>query len=233
MLKYENRMIQNLADRQQDILRHLLAKRDGLTVDELEELIGVTRTAVVQHLASLEQAGYVSKTGVRSTGGRPVRVFTLTAQGIDLFPKQYSWFAGLLMGAITAQMGEEGSARLLESLAGTIAANFEPRLRGLDDKARAAEVVRIMNELSFDAKLIDAKSGKTEISAANCIYHHLAAQYPQVCGFDIALLAALTGKNVTQNECIVRGGTVCRFGLTKPTNKGIDHERNRNPGSRT
>ncbi|MCK7509177.1 MAG: hypothetical protein MZV70_37470 [Desulfobacterales bacterium] len=51
------------------------------------------------------------------------------------------------------------------------------------------------------------------IEASNCVFHHLAAQYPEVCRFDLALLAAFVGTPVEHQECVVRGGQVCRFGF--------------------
>lgn len=228
-------MIHTLGDRQQEILRQLLRCKAGLTIDELESLVGVTRTAVVQHLATLEQAGYVAPGALRSTGGRPVRVFALTAQGIDLFPKQYSWFAALLLGVLQTEFGPAQTEAVLAQVAEKVAAGFQHRLAGLDERARAAEVVEILNELAFDASLHAAKPSRPEIVAANCVYHHLAAEFPQVCRFDIALLAELTGQPVEQRECIVRGGNVCRFQLGNPTakEKGADHGRNKQPGKRS
>jgi predicted ArsR family transcriptional regulator len=54
------------------------------------------------------------------------------------------------------------------------------------------------------------------IEATNCVFHHLATRFPEVCHFDLALLSTFVGRPVVHDECIVRGGHVCRFSF-KPS----------------
>jgi predicted ArsR family transcriptional regulator len=209
-------MLNSFGSRQQEILRVLLRAQDGLTIEEILERVPVTRTAVAQHLNVFERDGYLEHGTLASTGGRPSRIFKLSPRGIDLFPKQYSWFSALLLEGLAGQMGDEGLARFLEGLAGKIAAELEPRLQGLTPAKRMEAIVSILNDLAFDAELAHRRGSKEPIlQASNCIYHHLAAKHPEVCAFDRALLAKLTGKKVTQTECIVRGGAVCKFQFGK------------------
>ncbi len=37
---------------------------------------------------------------------------------------------------------------------------------------------------------------------------------PEVCQFDLSLLSGLTGSKVDLDECMARGGHVCRFRFT-------------------
>jgi predicted ArsR family transcriptional regulator len=99
-------------------------------------------------------------------------------------------------------------------MAATIATSLQPRLEGKSESERTAEVVRIMDELAFEAKAVDVPGG-TAIEASNCIYHELAASYPEICQFDLELLTRLTGKSIDHNECMARGGGVCRFNLMR------------------
>ena len=45
-----------MSDTRQKVMRHLLDRRGGSTVDELVANLGLSRTAVNQHLAVLERA---------------------------------------------------------------------------------------------------------------------------------------------------------------------------------
>jgi DeoR family transcriptional regulator, suf operon transcriptional repressor len=85
-------MFYGFGARQQQLLKGLLEHKSGLTVDELTRLLGITRTAVNQHLLALERSGYIAKDKLTKTGGRPGYTYVLTEQGLDLFPKQYAWF---------------------------------------------------------------------------------------------------------------------------------------------
>ena len=53
--------------------------------------------------------------------------------------------------------------------------------------------------------------------ARNCVYHHLAAEHPEVCELDLALLSSLLGGKIEHVECMVRGGGSCRFRLLEKT----------------
>lgn len=204
-------MLELLGKRQQELLRLLLKHKAGLSIDELATALGVTRPAVRQHLTALELDGYVAKGAEFRTAGRPGQAFVLTGKGTDLFPKQYSWFSALMLDALAAERGEEGLAAWLEDLAGPIAASLEPRLAGLEGAARLEAIAAIMNDLAFEAAPVEGA-----IEASNCVYHELAKRHPAICRFDLALLSRLAGRPLTHEECMVRGGGVCRFRPTPP-----------------
>ncbi|MCI0452981.1 MAG: hypothetical protein L0Z51_11440 [Candidatus Latescibacteria bacterium] len=41
-----------------------------------------------------------------------------------------------------------------------------------------------------------------------------ARAHPEVCHFDLALLATFTDSKVAHEECMAKGGNVCRFKFT-------------------
>ncbi len=74
---------------QKEVLNQLIEHKSGATLDELVTAVGLSRTAVNQHLMALEREGYVRKGATRRSGGRPLNVYVLTEEGNNLFPKQY------------------------------------------------------------------------------------------------------------------------------------------------
>ncbi|HET9700476.1 MAG TPA: HTH domain-containing protein [Burkholderiales bacterium] len=202
--------VEALGERQQAMLRLLQQERDGLTVEDLVTRLAITRTAVRQHLAALERDGYVRQQGLRVTGGRPGLVYALTPAGNELFPKLYSWFSALVLERLRARLGPEGLAAFMRELSAEVAAGLAPRLQGLGPRERVEEVARIMNGLGYDARVL-AEGPVPSIVASNCVYHHLAQEFREVCEFDLGLLEILTGQRADHTECMVRGGKVCRF----------------------
>ncbi len=211
-------MLDLLGKRQQELLKLMLMRKEGLSIDELAAEANITRPAVRQHLTSLEAAGFVCHGEERKTAGRPGQTFVLTKRGTDLFPKQYNWFSGLLLQAIKEERGSEGLSAWLREIAGAIGAGLTHRLEGMEDDRRLEAVVAIMNELAFESRAIhpDDSPDERAIEASNCIYHDLARQFPEVCQFDLELLSQLTRSGITHQECMVRGGNTCRFRLTPP-----------------
>jgi predicted ArsR family transcriptional regulator len=208
-------------ERRAQLLRHLLRHKTGASIDELALAIGVTRTAVRQHLASLMQEGLVAPGGARPSGGRPQRLFRLTAEGRESFPRRYSWFAQLLIEAITQEHGSAGLRLRLARLASTVVAQLRLRTPGLASRRQKVEKLsEVMDELGYDARTGPANGGAPTIEADNCIFHELAMKNPDVCQFDLALLSGFSDSKVELTECMARGGHVCRFRFTPPRSTG-------------
>jgi predicted ArsR family transcriptional regulator len=203
---------------QREVLNQLLERKSGATLDELTKAIGLSRTAVNQHLVSLERDGYVQKTTPRKTGGRPQHVYVLTEQGANLFPKQYSWFSKMLIQTLRQHMGEEKVSQYMYDLGVKLSANLIPRLVGKNRTERINEIVKIMNETGFVARTVTAASGEKlpRVECKNCVYHDLSKDYPEVCRFDIGFLAGLMGAEVEHQSCMQRGGEACRFRFIPP-----------------
>ncbi len=203
-------MLVEFNPRQQGLLKLLLEHKEGLTMEELAHALAVSKAAVHQHLSALERGGYVTMKGLRKTGGRPCQVYALTERGVHLFPKQYAWFSKLLLKQLLTQLGSSQVQSLLHLLGRETAASLRTRLEGKEACERLKEIVNIMQELGYEAEL----KGE-EVLARNCVYHDLAREHPEVCALDLGLLDGLVGEPVIQTECLLRGGTACRFCLGK------------------
>ncbi len=198
------------SDRRADLLAALLHDKAGLTIDELVEKLGVTRTAVRQHLTALERDGEVTRAGARPSGGRPQHLYVLTEAGAERFTRRYSWFADLLIGLLRSEVGEADLRTRLEAL-GEHAADALLRGAAADPRlsARLGELAAAMRQLGYETDAVNPR--EKEIVARNCIFHQLAVANPEVCAFDLGLMAKFAGAKVDHVECMARGEHVCRF----------------------
>ena len=207
--------------RRKQLMRHLLKHKQGASIDELARALGITRTAVRQHLAALARDSLVAPAAERPTGGRPERLFVLTQKGRETFPRHYSWFARLLVEAIEREHGTSG----LRVRLGRIAAGVVAELRGAPprndtQRQKIESASLLMDDLGYDARTGDDVEGAPTIEADNCVFHELAMKNPEVCQFDLSLLSGLTGSRVDLTECMARGGHVCRFRFTSGQGPG-------------
>jgi predicted ArsR family transcriptional regulator len=208
-------MAEVFGERRTQLLRHLLRNKSGSTVDELSHALGVTRTAVRQHLASLMRDALVDPGAARPSGGRPKQLFVLTDEGQEAFPRHYSWFAQLLVEAMTKEHGATGLRARLSRIASAVVEQLRQRSPGGENRRQKVErVSQLMDELGYDARTAKDLGGAPTIEADNCIFHELAIKHPEICQFDLALLSGLTGSKVELHECMARGGHVCRFRFT-------------------
>lgn len=210
-------MIETLGARQQDLLRSLLQRKSGMTVDELSRALLITRNAVRQHLAVLERDGLVAQSVTRPTGGRPEQIYVLSDRGRELFPRHYAWFAQMLIESLIEGSGREALGERLTDLGKRVATQLKSQSpQGATPPQRIAALTERMTELGYLAHTLPAAEGLPAIEADNCVFHHLAAQHPEVCRFDLALLEGYVGAQVEQKECMVRGGQHCRFAFKPP-----------------
>jgi DeoR family transcriptional regulator, suf operon transcriptional repressor len=200
-------------DTQRQILALLLNRKEGVTVDQMADHFGIGRTAVNLHLAALKQQGYVVNGQVLKGRGRPRKSYVLTNDGINLFPKKYNWFSAMLLNVLKSQMGADRLADFMRNLGAQMAQDQIGRVAGKRGPEKIAEIVKIMNEAGFDARVIASQADEVipRIECKNCVYHDLARDFTQVCQFDLGFLSGLMGQQIEHQACMVRGGTACRF----------------------
>ncbi len=208
-------MIEILGIRQKELLTLLMKNKSGLTADELSEQLLISRNAVRQHLSALENMKLINKGLTRASGGRPEQLYMLSETGSELFPRQYSWFAQLLVESIQQESGTDGLSTKLSALGTKVGKQLleqNPILNSIQEKIQ--KLTEIMAQIGYSTK---NKTTENEhiIEADNCIFHTLAMKNPEICQFDLALLSTFTGSAVEHLECMSKSGNVCRFKFNK------------------
>ncbi|ORU92431.1 MAG: hypothetical protein A6F70_02620 [Cycloclasticus sp. symbiont of Bathymodiolus heckerae] len=207
-------MLKGVGSRQQELLTFLLHNKQGMSFDALAQELGISRAAVQQHIASLERNKFVEAGSHHKTAGRPVRLYVITEAGINLFPKQYSWFSELVLEDIRETQGDEGLASFMSRLGTRTADSLKPQVEALSDEGKAEFLIKTMREMGYQASIQHNAAGQSDsISACNCVYHNLAMKYEQVCEFDRSLISTVLGKDIEQISCMAKGGRTCEFKL--------------------
>lgn len=208
-------MLAILGNRQQELLKLLLKSKGGVTVVELSERLQITRNAVRQHLAALQNEGLVADGESRPSGGRPEQLYVLTETGKELFPRHYSWFAQLVVDSIRQESGAAALRERLGSMGARVAQQLRSQHSGLEGpQQKVGKLAEIMEQLGYDTSTSDAEGEAPVVEADNCVFHNLAMKDPEICEFDLALLSAFTDSEVDHQECMAKGGNVCRFRFT-------------------
>jgi len=133
-----------------------LLRRSRQTITTLAEALGLTDNAVRMHIAALHRDGIVEQVGTqRDTGGKPARVYGLTREGEELFPKAYALVLGKLVAEIGKTQGRDRAIELLRA-ASPYEFGFFPRmlptyirgqayLRARQGKEAAAEFQKVLD----------------------------------------------------------------------------------------
>ena len=91
-----------------------LQRNGSATIKELEDLLGVTTTAVRQHLTTLQVEGYIERRVVHSGVGRPHHAYFTTPKVQELFACQCDDLALTLLQEVFHLEGQERALQLLD-----------------------------------------------------------------------------------------------------------------------
>lgn len=204
-------MIQKLSPRRNQILELMIEHKDGLSIDDIGAALDISRTAVMQHVVSIENDGYVKRTLLNKSAGRPVNIYTITEKGINCFPKQYAWFSNLVLSSLSEEMGPERFKSYMQKLGTTLAEKIRTRFENQGVDKRFEELIKIMTDLGYQVE----SDHNLLIRAHNCVYHDLALEHNELCDFDVALISGLLNQEVSQITCMAKGDCACNFQIRK------------------
>ena len=186
-----------------------LLRRSRQTITALANAVGLTDNAVRSHVAALERDGIVEQVSTqRDTGGKPARVYALTNQGEELFPKAYALVLGQLLEEIARVDGPDRATALLRGVGRRVgSAAAAPA----DREGRVAVAAEILRGLGGDVEVQRTESGYA-LQGYACPLSAVTVDHPQVCALARALVEEITRLPVT--ECCDRSDRPrCRFGI--------------------
>lgn len=195
---------------QQKLLRTLLPAVQGLCVEDLCQALRVSHNAVRQHLTALMAAGLVSHGVARPSGGRPQARYLLTADGRELFPRNYGLIATKVLERLYTDAGPAHVQAMLMEMGRELGRAAAGSTTATDDDDAAVKLAAQLAALGYEAQAT-RRDGEMQVEAYNCVFHALARAHPEICRFDLAFMEAASGRPVQHLECLVRGGNACRF----------------------
>jgi DeoR family suf operon transcriptional repressor len=189
------------------ILAHL--QRHGeATVRELEVLLGISTTAVREHLTHLEARGLLGTRLMRQGPGRPRLMYSLRPRAQELFPKEYGTLVTLLMRELVRSEDPERFQALLDAVGARLAVEYGIQLSGNSLEERLAALRTALAERGIPAD-VDAVEARLEIYA--CPYGNVAQEHPAICAMERGMLQQVLGETIRLEGAIREGQRSCHF----------------------
>lgn len=169
------------------------------SMDDLAQLLKINKTAVKEHMESLELKGYV-KSFFRGAGpGRPRKYYELTEKGMNLLPKRYVSFATMLVSEIENEFGRDKVNLILGKVADKIVSESGwTKSQALIDLSREEKIKRLnefvstLNKLGYYARL-EVTDDVVRIIRHNCIFYELAKNNSKI-------ICSSLGSNIIRNS---------------------------------
>ena len=188
-----------------------LKKRGEATVEELAGALGITVSAVRQHLTGLAAAGFVTHRAVKGRPGRPRHLHRLSAGAEALFPKYYSELTNELLSYVEDE-DPETLERIFERRRRRRVDGATARLKGKPFADKVAELARILDEDGYLADFEALPDGTFRITEHNCAILGVARRWGLACSTEIEFIReALPEARVERVAHMMAGAHVCRY----------------------
>ncbi len=192
------------------IVEHL-QRHNRATIKDLERLLGVTTTAVRQHLASLLSEGYVYRQSVPAGVGRPHHTYVLTDKARELFACHCDDLALTLLQEVFAVEGRERAQMLLDRVGDRLARRYAGSVRAPLLQQRVDEMAQALEQRGVLTDIVEHDGDTIVLTAYNCPFHELAQEHREICAMDERMLQQVLGTEVRLDSCIMDGHARCAF----------------------
>ena len=179
-----------------------LLRRSRQTITSLAEALRLTDNAVRMHVAALHRDGIVEQVGTqRDTGGKPARVYGLTREGEELFPKAYALVLGKLVDEIVRTQGRQRAIELLRAVGSQAGATA----RGAPNpKQRIEAAADVFRSLGADVDVQPTADG-WRLQGYGCPLSAVSSDHAEMCELGKALVQEVVGEGAGVTECCQRG----------------------------
>ena len=202
------------------------------SLGEITDKLQIQKSAVRIHLESLQSEKAVESHFKIERLGRPRKIYSLTENGRELFPRKYDLILSLILKKITETNGQEQARKLIESVADDIADGIRYEIKKSGNLGNFEESLKILNSVSdymgFASSITKEDDKKFSIQSKNCILHKVAVSHQNIICHglhDRMIIKSLGGDDgsdgkkhgisVELKQCIALGDSFSRHLVTK------------------
>lgn len=193
----------------------LLKTNGAMSAAQLAVHLNMTEMGVRRHLYTLEEEGLLETEMVRQPMGRPLRIYRLSTQGDEQFPKQYHQLILDLLKEMEFWPEEDGVGKLFESRKQSLVEKYAPQMAQSDLDERVEALGTIQDHNGYMVETEREEDGSWLLHEYNCPIAQVAQHYKQPCACELALFRELLDADVTRTECIAEQGKRCTYRIRK------------------
>jgi predicted ArsR family transcriptional regulator len=208
--------------RTRDRVAQLLLERGAATAAELGAQLGLSPAAIRKHLDAMLAEDLVEVRDARTAGprgrGRPAKAFVLTPAAREGFPHFYDGIATAALRWIAEHGGEQAVSEFAAAQVSALEERCRAAMRsaGADPMARAEALAEALTAEGYAANATTIASGG-QLCQHHCPVAHVAAEFPQLCDAETAVISRLIGTHVQRLATIAHGDGVCTTHIPAPT----------------
>jgi len=184
--------------------------RGKARITDVADDLGVTASAVRQHLSQLEASGLVRAEKVREGVGRPYFVYSVTPEAHNLFYQDYGDLARLLLQEVTRVEGHDALPQVLRRVSTRLADLYRNEVDGQVLTERVREWADLLDERGVIVEVRETDDGYL-IEEYGCPYMNVAVDNRAICEMERQVMERLLERNVRMERCSLDGHKSCQF----------------------
>lgn len=203
-----------------EIILHSIKRQPQSTVEELAEAAEISPVTVRHHLNALQAEGSIEASSVRRKVGRPYYVYTLSAEGQELFPKRYVRLTSRLLDEMKGHLSEETIASIFNGVVESVLQEHRGEFEHLPLEKRLDYLVELLTEEGFLSTWERTADGGYRLVEYSCPYLSIGSTHAEVCSIDKQLMSGVLQLTVHQDSCMLHGANCCQFSIQSETAEG-------------
>lgn len=206
----------SLDSKDREILEHL-HRRGGATVQDLCDVLGVTRNAIRQRMTRLESSRSIVAEQQSQSRGRPRNVYRVTAEGLHLLGEDYRELAVVFWEAIVSLQDSAVKEQLISQVRDRLASRFRRKLaETASQDERLDQLAEEMRSSGFNVES-DRSSALPILRETNCPFPMLADVDDTICQVERQVLEQVLGTSVEFRNRCRDGHHCCEFEVQRAT----------------
>ena len=200
-------MEHNLTQTGMRILRLMIGhapKKLAALIDET----GVTRTAVMEQLMHLMEAGYVERITQRTGRGRPHHLYSTTDAAQTLFPSNQSLIFPALLHSIQHICGDNALQQVLEDVGRQLASHYTSRISAQTPHERLAQFAELLKAEGLLAD-VQYQNGRWTLLERSCPYFPILGHSRTACQLEKSMMSLVLNAPVEMLDCRLDGCSSC------------------------
>jgi DeoR family suf operon transcriptional repressor len=188
--------------------------RGQARINDLAADLGISASAVRQHLGQLEASGAVRTRKVRDGVGRPHHVYSVTSRGHQLFRNDYGDLARFLLDEVGDVEEPDVFFQVLRRVGERLAETHRGEIEGNSLGERVQALSEWLARRGVPARV--EKDGEAyELRSHGCPYHNVATENHAACEIERHVMARLLWADVERVDCMLgdnlADGEGCKF----------------------
>ena len=192
------------------------------SLEDISRSAGISKTAILKHIVSLERAGYVRREYISSGRGRPV--CKISVKDLEFKNKTYPDLRDEALSFIENEIGKEKLMDFITDYTGKVTAYMKENLENNLLEDRISELARIRNSEGYKTRVIYDNENEFTLLQSSCPISSFARKHKDICERESRIFSEIFGMDSRLKETIASGSNVCSFSMTLKKTSSIEKD---------